>query len=79
MPYSFHDLHPTFVVASVGDPDDFVSFYSYFSLSILLVLTVVFDILVFALTAWKLYFPRTKQTRLISQMLRDGLLYFLVM
>ncbi|KAH8077400.1 hypothetical protein BXZ70DRAFT_702847 [Cristinia sonorae] len=47
-------------------------------LPVMAIYTAVFDIIVFAITAWKLLYPWTKRARLVDHMLKDGILYFLL-
>lgn len=52
--------------------------FSLYLVLALLAYTIAIDILIFVLSAWKLYFPRMRRTRLISRMLHDGIAYFLL-
>lgn len=40
--------------------------------------TIVFDILIILLFSWKVFWPITKRTRLVTRILKDGLVYFLL-
>ncbi|KAH8101691.1 hypothetical protein BXZ70DRAFT_1006948 [Cristinia sonorae] len=44
----------------------------------LFIYTIIFDGIIFFVTALKLFLPRTQRTQLVAQVLQDGLIYFLV-
>lgn len=51
---------------------------SIFSITPLFYFTTVFEVIIFALTFGKLFFPRRPHTQFAKQILEDGILYFIV-